>query len=457
MKFKALIALVLCLCLLAACGSESGAGSVSQPAETKAPQEQVQSPAESEAPESHPEYELYYDHISSVIIPERGLADLEDFEYINSARTWDDYDNSSLLEENGSFGLVSAVIRDFDMDGSQDLVAFYLGKSLTREVWQALQMGSSTSLTFVLSMELYGIENDRVVLKDTCPCVNIMATDSWGGIHAYLEKLEDGIYIYSTASAIDYTTEGYSPHTIFHVQDGKFVFDYISGVSYGQGSPGTNQNVIMGTTNIDPTEYTFYNCINDPEGVRTVLSLRFELVDGDAGTMLYHGEDRTKLREVLENGANTACFPELPQGGLVPEEECVTATKDRAREFADYVASASGCVYVEDSVKTSSSRVSYYFETEEHTYLSISFDPTTYELLHISVSAGGYPVAPDWYGMKDAVIDWPELGLDRAELEFMYGSGVSMGAYTNGVDITGAKVYIQQISSTDFIIEYIYE
>ncbi len=457
MKIKAIIALCLCLCLLAACGGDPADSAAAQPDGAQSPAEEAQTPAPTEEPEEHPEYQLYYDYISSVIIPERGLADLEDFEYINSARTWDDYDNSSLLEENGNFGLVSAVIRDFDLDGSQDMVTFYLGKSLTREVWQALEMGSSTSLTFVLSMELYGLENDQVVLKDTCPCVNIMATDSWGGFHTYLEKLTDGIYIYSTASAIDYTTEGYTPHTIFHVQDGRFVFDYISGVSYGQGSPGTNQNIIMGTSNIDPTEFTFANCFSDPEGVRLVLSLRFELTDGDAGTMLYHGEDRTDLREVLENGADTAFFPELPQGGFVPEEECVTATKERAREFADYVAFASGCVYVEDSVKTSSSRVSYYFETEEYTYLSISFDPTTYEVLHISVSAGGYPVAADWFAMKDAVIDWPELGLDRAELEFMYGNGVSMGAYTNGVDITGANVAIRQISSTDFVIEFKYE
>ena len=32
-----------------------------------------------------------------------------------------------------------------------------------------------------------------------------MDTDSWGSISLYLEKLEDGIYVYSTASAIDYT------------------------------------------------------------------------------------------------------------------------------------------------------------------------------------------------------------------------------------------------------------
>lgn len=457
MKIKALIALALCLCLLAACGGESAESPAGQSANTPSPEENVPAPAETEQPEEHPEYSLYYDYISSVIIPERGLASLEELEYINYSRASSGAYNVTVLEENGCYGLVSAVIRDFDLDGTADLLTFYLGQSLTAETWEPLLGGSYTARSFVLSMELYTLDGDSIVFCDSVDCVNLMDSDSWGGIHVYLEKLEDGIYIYSTASATDYTTEGYAPHTIFHVAQGEFVFDYISGVSYGQGSPDVNQNITMGTANIDPSEYTFSNCFSDPEGVRGVLHLRFDLVDGNAGTMLYCGEDRTGLRDVLENGADTASFPELPQGGLVPEAESVTATKALAYALAEFVSQTSGCVFVEDSVRAGDISVSYYFETEEYTFLNISFDASTYALTRIAVSNGGYPVDAEWYTMKDAVIDWPELGLDRAELEFLYGNGVSMGAYTNGVDITGAKVAIRQIISTDFVIEFVYE
>lgn len=444
-------ALAVALGCLTGCGKQDSPATVPSGTTAPAPSTQVTTPTtEASVSQEETQRRQLYDYVSSTLIPEKGLADLGPFTWTHEYKAGDSAENWEALQNAGCYGLVSAAVRDFDLDGSQDLVAFYLTALPTSDTWEPIYGQYTTADSYVVAVELYTLQNGAVTLSDSCHCLNLMDDASWGGISVYLEQLEDGIYIDSRSSATDYTTEGASPRTIFHISGGKFVFDYISGIGYGQGSISTNPNDVMGTTRMDPTEYTFSNSYSSDQ---TVLRLDFALEDGNAGTMVYTGTDYTQLRTILTDGLEAVELPELPQGGRKPEDPAVTATKEAAQAIADHVAAVSGCTYVETSV-TTNGRVSYRYETENYSILNLTFSDSTYELTRISVANNKYPIPDEWYSMKDAIIDYPNLGLNRAELDFLYGTGVSLNAYTNGVDITGANVAIRCISSNEFIIEF---
>ena len=462
MKFRSVLALILCLALIAAC--LTGCGGKDSPTiipggtTEAAPSTQNTTPAaESNGLIEEMQRQQMYDYVSTVLVPEKGLADLGPFTWTHAHKANDGYDNWEMLQNGGCYGLVSAVVRDFDFDGNQELVAFYLTAMPTAQTWEPIYGGNSYLESYVVSMELYTLQDGQVVLSDSYHCLNQLDDESWGYICVYLEQLEDGIYIDAFSSAEDYTTYGASPRTIFHVANDKFVFDYISGIGYGQGSIDENPNNLMGTTNINPSEYTFDARYEDDSTVRNVMMLDFDNQAPNDGTMVYTGTDYTQLRTILTEGVDAVEIQPLPQGGRKPEDPAITATKDTAQAIADYVAAESGCVFVDCTNSVYSDTASYRYETEEYSFLVLRLNSETGALVGVSVSNNGYPVPDEWFSMKDAVIDYPSLGLDRAELDFLYGTDVSMNKYTNGVEITGAKVAIRQITSTDFVLEFITE
>ncbi|MDO5415791.1 MAG: hypothetical protein Q4F29_01205 [Lachnospiraceae bacterium] len=412
--------------------------------------------------------QIFYDYLKSDYIPEYGLASLDEL-------SWNLHDlgmssESDYMKANRRCGLVSAVVRDFDLDGVTDMVAFRLEAIPHSEVWP--EIFTSTKYykpDFAISADFYTLEkaklhSPKVTWKDTYSCLNWLDGRSWGGIWIELEQLENGIYIDSSTEAEDMTTYGATPRTIFHIEDGKFVMDYIMGIHWGQGSLDRNPNRLMGTTNIDPQDYTFrsrtipfeeVNPDGDERENRCVYWGEFECTNRNRGDITYRGTDYTGLRTILEEGTKAFPHKPLPQGGLIPENPAVAEGAEAVKPLADYIAEQSGCVYVDSDSNyyEKSKLVIVEYETEEYSSLYFRYNPETKKITYIMISNNSYPVPQIWFQMKDAALSYPGFGLDPNEITQFFGKPYNYSHFANGIKIKGATVSIIQVVDTNVRIQ----
>lgn len=458
-----LLALLMTVSLLVGCSS-----GLNEEDDTKDedPEETTQGPTAEPTEPVDPEQEqrqLFYDYLSGTLIPQLGLADLSAISWTHASTKGGVENNPQHLMENGRGGILSAVVRDFDLDGDQDMVIFCMDALPYNETWSAIY--TRDSLVYNISMSLYELQNNAVTLSDTYHSPMHLDGSSWGHISIRMELMEQGIYICSHSYAEDFSTYGESPTTIFHVENGAFVFDYISGIHYGQSSIDTNPNLLMNTTDLEYLDYTISQSPKaaadtdpngDPEENRWIYFGSFELTDWNTSTMCYTGTDYTGLRIILEQGL--AAFPHtpLPQGGLIPEDPSIQLALDLAQPVADHVAEQTGCVFIDTDTSYSSysNTASIRFETEEYTILSVKYDAANQRISSIGLSTNDYPVPQEWFDMKDALLLYSGFGFVSSELTPFLGKKISYNNHMNGTEITGATITILQITDTLFSIKF---
>jgi len=407
--------------------------------------------------------QLFYDYLKQTHIPEVGLADMTPLTWTFSGKPGGVDDGPANLVSCGRGGLISAVVRDFDLDGTQDMVTFYINSAPYSETWDGIY--NSSYSTYRISMSLYVLDGGNVVLSDTYRCLNLLDGRSWGYMYISMEQLEDGIYLDSFSYAEDYSTYGASPRTIFHVSEGKFVFDYIAGIGYGQGSMSENPNHVMNTTNIHPLDYTFGSTTVTPQQLdpngdtrenRWIYYAEFNNNDWYTGSMEYKPFDFTGLRIILDKGLDAYPHAPLPQGGKKPENPTKLEALAVAQPLADYVADKTGCTFINttSSVYETNNTATIRFETETYSFLTVTYDGNTKAISAVSASNNKYPVPQEWYNMKDAVLQYPDFALPADEINKFLGSSINYNLYTNGVEITGATVHIMQISDTSLRVYF---
>lgn len=467
MMMKKWISIFLVLIMLCGlfCGCESGLEPDDGGDKPDKPSVETTAPQETTEPEDliPAQRQLYYDFLKNVHIPEVGLAELSEISWIHSNMRGGVESNPQHLLDNGYGGLLSAVVRDFDLDGDQDMVTFYMTALPHNETWPAIYGGKFNFPDHVVSMSFFTLENGEVAYRDTYPCAILLDGSSWGYISIRMEQLEDGIYIRCGSNATDYNTYGASPSTIFHIADDKFVFDYISGIHYGQSSLDENPNLLMGTTNINPADYTFDSITKsaadtDPAGDeenRWIYWGAFKEPD-NSNTMSYVGTDYTGLRIILEQGIDAFPHEPLPQGGKKPPNPVVEAGKLEAQKLADHVAAQCGLNFINITTYYSSydNTASIRFETEEYTFLTVVFNGDSNTVTRVGVSTNDYPVPQEWFDMKDALLQYSEFGLISSELSPFLGKKISYNNHMNGTEITGATITIMQITDTLFSISF---
>lgn len=451
-----LIAMALTLC---ACGQE-------QPAETTAGTTAAVTTAPAETTEAvdleREQRSLFYDYLKSDVIPGIGLADMRELTWKISAMWGVPNDPQHLLDQ-GRGGLLSAVVRDFDLDGTQDMVTFHMEAATYEDTWKGIYDGDNT--VYRVSMHFYTLENGTVTFQDSYPCLIMLDGTSWGNISIRMELMEKGIYISAHSYAEDYSTYGASPTTVFHAEEGKFVFDYIGGIHYGQSSIDENPNHILGTTNMNLQDYTIRSIDKsaadtdpngDPEENRWIYRGVFENLDWSEGTMRYTGTDYTGLRIILEKGVDAFPHDPLPQGGIIPEHPSVQLAKDAAQVIADYVKQKAACEYVNITANYSeySNTTTVRIETEEYTFLGLVYDADTMLLKSVGVSSNDYPVPQEWFDMKDALLSYEPFGLLSGETAQFTGRKINYNKHMNGTPITGATVTIMQVTDTYFSLKF---
>ena len=458
-----ILALLLIVSLLAGCSSGLNEDNDRDDDETENttayPTAEPTEPVDAEAEQR----QLLYEYLQATLIPEIGLADLSAISWTHASTRGGVDDNPQHLIDNGRGGILSAVVRDFDLNGNQDMVIFCMNILPYNETWSPIYTRDNP--VYNISMSLYELQGNDVTLSDTYHSLMHLDGSSWGHISIRMELMEKGIYICSHSYAEDFSTYGESPTTIFHVENGKFIFDYISGIHYGQSSIDTNPNLLMNTTDLEYQDYTIYNMPKsavdtdpngDPEENRWIYLGTFELTDWSTSTMCYTGTDYTGLRIILEQGLDAFPHAPLPQGGLIPEDPSIQLALNLAQPIADYVAEQTGCVFIDTDTSYSSysNTASIRFETAEYTIFAVTYDAAAQRISSIGLSSNDYPVPQEWFDMKDALLQYSEFGLISSELSPFLGKKISYNNHMNGTEITGATITILQITDTLFSISF---
>ncbi len=440
-KTTRVLALLLCVMLLCSCSNPD-------------------KPADSDP--AALQREQLYKYLFDTVIPRDGLAELASDEWVHGSTRGGVSSNPEHLEDVGCNGILSAVVRDFDMDGNQDLVVFRLSYAMEKNIWKPIL--SSENLAHVVCMDIYSFNGKNIELSDSCSELAMLDGASWGYIQIALEQLEDGIYIRAFSKAEDFSTYGASPHTIFHVEDGKFVFDFISGIHYGQASMVEDPNDILHTTDMKPRNYNFGSFPSENLAIlsgkdltdnRFVYYGSFELTDWGESTMRYTGTDFTGLRIIQKQGVEAYPHDPLPQTSKKPEDTSIEQYAPVGEAFIQHIISETGCKITDQNCyrdKTDGS-ISFSWETDAYNDIYLTYDPATDAYTHITVETNEFGYPKQWGAIKDAILTHPNLGLDSSELAPFMGR-CDMGKYTNGVEITGATVQILQITNTCMRIRY---
>ncbi len=443
---------LLALCLLCGCGKDAAnPGSTTVPADT--------------LPQTDPAQQqrvAMYEYLQNTLIPAQGLAKLEDISWQHSSTKGGVESNLGFLQEQGYWGILSAVVRDFDMDGNQDMVVFRLEGVPQSEIWAPIFNPDFHWLSYVISVDLYTLENGSICLTDNYPHLMTLDGLSWGPLTVALEQMEDGIYIQSWSSAEDYSTYGASPRSVFHIQDGQFVFDYLDGIRYGQASYDGDVNAVLGTTDLKPREYSLFDFEITPDQVdpagdsrenRYVLQLLVKNDQDDYKCMHYAATDYTGLRIILDQGLDAFPHDPLPQGGKLPEDTSLKAYEPTAQAFIDHIIRQAGCEIVDSyaSHSTNSGYVDFSWETAEASSILLRMNEDG-NFLYIGLHTNEWKDLEDFISVKDAILDYPDLGLDTQAIQVFKGKVNSK--YLNGYEVPGATLMMGTVADTMFRIYF---
>ncbi|MDO5401400.1 MAG: hypothetical protein Q4F17_10570 [Eubacteriales bacterium] len=426
-----------------------------------------------EPPSTAPETETapapadFLGYIRDVLVPREGLASTD-------AHTFHLSSDGSLPEAMGQaqLGLLSACVRDFDADGAQELVTFSLASGDGLDTYLGEIYYTDPLPCLLLEMKLYTAdENGQISLSDSVPAVAHLENRSWGPMLVRLDNLDGVLYIISRAAMEDMTTYGPRPVTIFHIEQGKFVFDYAGKVSWGQSTMKEDPNELLGTRNFylpkpdSSTHFERGSELPDPELSLDTLDASLEagapwLVCGfllethnSAETsmdMTCKAGDATALRQALETGILPTS--EIPDGHLAEDPVPEAAALDYAAALSDQVEALSGIRMEVVDADTSDEQDTVNFTAPDGTTCRLVLSSQSHELLSLRLTSTTWTPDSEWIALKDAILSCESLGLSEDDTASMLGD-ISLSTFSGGVELGNKRIVIAAVSQCFLIID----
>lgn len=437
--------------LLAGCGSpdteaETGAAAESQTA-TKSIDETENVISEEQA---------FYDYLQNTVIPEKGLASMEVCTVENGSK-------GAGLSEAGALGLLSAYVRDFDNDGQKEMAALFLdtvpmkNTSLGRF---SLYSGAGEEEAVVLKLCLYTKGSDGISLSDSVDGLAIMEKISWGPMIAGYQTVDGMPYIYGYSRMTDEMTYGPSPFMVYHVENGKFVYDFIGGrIGWGQGSESGDLNEIAGAAGMSIVKTPLNDIFNavqklngnyeediaQAEDIGGIVMGYVSIASSQPGMVTCQAQDDTYLREALENGCETVMdklTAEAEAADKAAEEAAQAALEQaeadspqaKAEAIAEEISAAMGISMELINEKEDNGFYSARYQLPEYSVLYIQLSSETGQLLTLAAYAEGGTVTEEWLNLKDTVLKSASANLNQdavaqlfGDCGFGYGDGLDVG------------------------------
>lgn len=450
-----ILAIILCLGCLSGCHSAVTPPDTTQfePAETTIPEE-----TEATAAFASPR-ELFYAHLQSVVIPEIGLADLSRVSV--DTDSFDD-EHVPLLEVEGFLGLASASVRDFDGDGTEEMVTFTLQGTDIFNTWTREYIREDMWLTSTVNiqLDLYVIEDGQVAHKATEECLTYIDGYSWGPMAAGLEMYDGIIYIWGKAHTENPSTYGISPFAIYHVENNEFIRDYADGLDWGQisleqefmevwtsGMKINNTPLIDVHASVDriPGSASKWP---DTFGDRLQLNVWLESDWSNWGILNAEAADYTGLRQILENGVDSFEAPELPDNS-----DWSASTQTNLEEAAHAFAQQVSLSLIDAGSWEDEGVFQATYTLADSSELRLKYNTETGKLIQIMLLSDGSQVSEYWYTYKDLILQHPDLAFDANEIAPMLGE-CSFMDFASGVEIGNAYILIGQVVSATLNITF---
>lgn len=442
---------VVLAAIFTGCGSSNTTEKTETAAESQTAEESI---AETEAVVS--EEQAFYDYLESTVIPEEGLASLE-------ACTVENGSKGTGLSEDGALGLLSAYVRDFDGDGQKEMLTLFLDTVPMGDTSLgkfSLYSDAGEEEAVVLKLCLYTNGSDGVSLSDTVNGLAIMEKISWGPMIAGLQTVEGIPYIYGYSSMTDEMTYGPAPFMVYHVENGKFVYDLIDGsIGWGQGSESGDVNAVVGAAGMSIVKTSLNDIFNAVralsgnfeedsarmDGIGGIVMGYVSISNSQSGTVTCQAQDYTYLREALENSYETVADKltaeaeaadkaagEAAQAAL----EAVEADSPQAKAEA-IIEEISGTMGVSMELTNENEENGFYsarYQLPEYSELYMQFSSETGQLLTLAAYADGGTVTEEWLNLKDTVLKSASANLNQdavaqlfGDCGFGYGSGLDVG------------------------------
>ena len=431
--------------------------------------------------------EIYYRYLEYFILPEYGWAKTGSLVW--DVKSLDSSANGNMADEVAKYkdnktgetgtGVVSAIVKDFDDDGVNDMLVLLLDTAPISNT--ALSVVYKNASALGLKAKLYtmqyserpeeetsgtgtpvtgtegplsdnnglpgtglsgsGIPDIRKFFREQAARwqqihaadwrlidrYTVVETDSidlasefyglgYGFMKAGLYYLDDVLYFYTQSHMDDYTTYGPGVSRTWHVEDGRFVFDNASRrVSWGQGSFAIN----LGDNGRD-----FGPLTGDIESgillnFTAEISRYYNKGTPQFTTVL---EDRSYIRKVLEEGESVLTEKRGAEPVRRHVETIENAHKEDVKGWLNEIASQGGISMSFAGESKASTSGAYWAKasTAKGTSVTINIDQEG-KITQVEVLGKYSERRGDWQAVKDAVLKWPGLKLPPAALSRFSG------------------------------------
>ncbi|MBQ4424804.1 MAG: hypothetical protein II882_03575 [Lachnospiraceae bacterium] len=367
--------------------------------------------------------ELFYKYLRSKVVPKIGVCDGADFVT--------ELENKDIRK--GS-GLLSALVDDLDKDGSPEMVTVTITEQDIAGTVGSLVFPSGSCVA--ANLDLYELVDGEVVHADGPVTAAVMEEVSFGSVDIVAYQWDKVTYFAGYSHMDDNTTYGPSQTALFHPEDGKLVFDYVAGGSWGQALPRADANEIMHTRDMD-IRHTIFSLGGDYR--EEICHLIFDRVQYE--NVHIQMEDATWLAEALEDGyvairerakeklaridkkerlAKAEVEEELRKLEEAENEPAVKA----ARAEIDYLSKTTGYSFAMERENLSddgSYQILYTAPGHDNAQLSIHTDPAG-AIVYIETTAGTWTQTAEWIAIKDAILNSPLLGLSAGIITELSGN-----------------------------------
>ncbi|MBQ7063585.1 MAG: hypothetical protein IJM90_01655 [Firmicutes bacterium] len=392
---------------------------------------------------THDREELFYEYLRKNVVPEIGTCDGASFKTL--------LENKDMAKGGGT-GLLSALVDDLDGDGSQEMVTVTVSaKEITDNMIASLVYKVGRPVVSV-DLDLYELVNGEVVHADGPRNIGYMERLSYGTIEVSACQWDGITYFFGKSKMDDLTTYGPTAIAIYHPEDGKLVFDVVSGGGWGQSLPGTDDNAKMHTRNTD-----FRDTALQTSHMELLSALKFDLdfVTYSNSNVDVTIHDETFLEEALENTYKSieerakALLKQLDQDEQLAREEIEEEQRRKeaamnspavktAQKVIDDIQAASGItlsLLKEELGEDGSYSVRYKTGDKARLYITTDASGT---ITSISVEARTYTQTAEWISLKDVILNLKELSLSSDAIGAFSGklSRQSINETRDGYKIT---------------------
>lgn len=420
--------------------------------------------------------EIYYRYLRDVILPEYGWAKTGTMDW-----TVPDLNNASggtladLMAEyrdaetgEGGHGVLSALVRDLDGDGVDDMLVLFLDREAggRTDIKNVYDDGNATVLCARLyTMARSGASDWTVAAADEVRAVAELGGLCCGSMTAGLITWEGTPYLYTYEWMEDITTYGPVLTRIYHFENGRFILDSASGwIGWGQATYVDDVNAYCGAAGVSFLETGVAEAVNlvtkansrlpmdeDPNLSRLKGSLLTRLVFSWTPGTKQSGitsdvTDCTYIRMALDQDPAEAMKLRGEEPDLTPK---VNEHKAVAHALAADVSAASGIALELRSESTYEENYTASYSSAAGAALSITISPDG-KITNVRVTADYADRAKEWPKLKDAVLSDPTLDLPAdIRTRFAGDCGYSLESY-----FEGGRVVTGAVSSVIFNVSF---